>query len=144
MLIISHMLACGNMCSVIKHLQSYNEIFQTYLFWNITIGSFSRSLMSTCCPLFVTSECFFIISQPICEKKKPLRESCGSACVSVNLWCTLWSRTHSWILFCIAIVCPIANISRNGHFALNALWAHNRWAPPVIPTPATTIKITEI
>lgn len=59
----------------------------TYLLWNITIGSLSRSEMSIFFPFAITSGCFRIMSQPQCEKKNPLVELCGSASVSEYLWC---------------------------------------------------------
>lgn len=67
----------------------------TYFWWNTTTGSSKRSLQSIKFPFLITSGCFFIISQPTWEKKKPLFALCGSASVSENLWCTRWSRTQS-------------------------------------------------
>lgn len=122
----------------------------THFFWNRTIGSFSRSLMSSCAPFSLTAGCLRHKSQPTCEKKKPgvgrekervnktdilkspllsgskrvtepavkehsgfldqerheywgglcpdclpLVALCGSASVSLYLWCTRWSRLHS-------------------------------------------------
>jgi len=71
----------------------------TYFFWNATNGSFSRSDISLSFPFAMTSGCFLHNSQPTCEKKNPRFALCGSAFVSVNLWCTRWSRDHSNTLF---------------------------------------------
>ena len=56
--------------------------------------------MSTIFPFRSTSGCFVCMSQPTWAKKKPRCELCGSASVSLNLWCTRWSRTQSNIVFC--------------------------------------------
>lgn len=61
----------------------------TYFFWNMTIGSFSKSDISTEAPFSKTSLCFRTMSQPMWEKKKPRLALWGSASVSVNLWWTL-------------------------------------------------------
>ena len=47
----------------------------------------------------MTSGCFLHISHPMWEKKNPLLALCGSALVSLYLWCTLWSRHHSIMWF---------------------------------------------
>lgn len=78
---------------MIKFSPSNHFIF--YLFCHMTTQSFVMSLMSTVAPLILTSRCFLTMSHPMCEKKNPLLALCGSALVSVNLWCTLWSLTHS-------------------------------------------------
>jgi hypothetical protein len=67
----------------------------THRRWKTTTKSSSKSLMSTTLPLLLTSGCFLRRSQPTCEKKKPRFALWGSASVSENLWCTLWSRAHS-------------------------------------------------
>lgn len=66
-----------------------------YLLCQTTTGSASTSLISMEAPFLITSGCFRTKSQPIWEKKNPLRALCGSASVSVYLWCTRWSLTHS-------------------------------------------------
>lgn len=71
----------------------------TYFFWNATSGSASRSDMSTPFPFALTSGCLRTSSQPTWEKKKPRFALWGSASVSLNLWCTLWSRAHSYMWF---------------------------------------------
>ena len=55
--------------------------------------------MLTVFPLSLTSGCFRMSSQPMWEKKKPRLALWGSASVSENLWCTLWSRLHSMMSF---------------------------------------------
>lgn len=107
-----------------------------YLFWNITTGSASKSERSTVFPLIRTSLCFLTISHPMCEKKNPLLALCGSASVSVNLWCTLWSLVHSWMSFCRAVVCIIISRILKGNLASYVLWAQSLWAPAVMPIAA--------
>lgn len=72
----------------------------THFFWNMSSGSVSRSDMSIPFPFSLTSGCLRTSSQPTWEKKKPRLASWGSASVSLNLWCTLWSRAHSCTWFC--------------------------------------------
>lgn len=43
----------------------------THFFWNRTIGSFSKSVMSSWAPFSLTAGCLRHKSQPTCEKKKP-------------------------------------------------------------------------
>lgn len=71
----------------------------THFFWNITIGSLRKSLMSMVAPFAFTSGCFRTNNHPMCAKKNPRFELCGSASVSVNLWWTLWSRTWTNFTF---------------------------------------------
>ena len=56
--------------------------------------------MSTVAPFSITSRCLRKSNQPMWEKKNPLFALWGSASVSVNLWWTLWSLTHSYRWFC--------------------------------------------
>ena len=70
-----------------------------YFFWNLTIGSCNRSSKPKCFPFWMTSGCLRHKSHPQCAKKKPRVALCGSASVSEYLWCTLWSRLHSYIEF---------------------------------------------
>lgn len=74
--------------------------YLTYFVWNCTSGSSLISDMSIVRPRLYTSGCLRCISQPTCAKKNPLFALCGSASVSLNLWCTLWSRTQSGMEFC--------------------------------------------
>ena len=74
---------------------SWHKNCITYFCWKRTTGSASTSLISTWRPRLNTSGCFFIMSQPTWEKKKPRLLLWGSASVSVYLWWTLWSRTQS-------------------------------------------------
>lgn len=69
-----------------------------YFLWNVTTGSARRSLTSIVFPFLMTSGCFFTISHPTWAKNSPLLTLCGSAFVSVNLWCTRWSLAHQKIL----------------------------------------------
>lgn len=72
----------------------------TYLFCHMTMGSASRSLMSTNFLFSSTSGCGVSTSQPTWENRKPRRASCGSASVSLYLWCTRWSRAHWYTWRC--------------------------------------------
>lgn len=54
-------------------------------FCHITIGSFSKSVISIIFRFATTSGCGVRNSQPICAKKKPRLASCGSASVSEYL-----------------------------------------------------------
>lgn len=67
----------------------------TYFFCHLRIGSAYRSLRSIPLPLVLTSGCFLQRSQPTWEKKNPRLALCGSASVSLYLWCTLWSLAQS-------------------------------------------------
>lgn len=69
---------------------------ETYLFCHITIGSCSKSLISTAFRFSTTSGWGVSTSQPTCEKKKPLLALWGSASVSLYLWCTLWSNAQTY------------------------------------------------
>ena len=60
----------------------------------MTMGSASRSLISTAFLFSSTSGCGVSTSQPTCENRNPRRASWGSAFVSLYLWCTLWSSAH--------------------------------------------------
>jgi hypothetical protein len=71
-----------------------------YFWWKATTGSSMMSRMSIIFPHRNTSGCFVCMSQPTWAKKKPRLELWGSASVSLNLWCTRWSRTQSKIVFC--------------------------------------------
>lgn len=64
-----------------------------------TTGSLSTSDMSIFLPFARQLGCFFFISQPMCEKNRPRFALCGSAGVSLYLWCTLWSLTQACSLF---------------------------------------------
>ena len=111
------------------------QVYETYLCWNAKSGSDSKSSMFTLAPNFFTSGCFLHINQPIWEKKNPRLALCGSAFVSVNLWWTRWSRTHSITLFWKAMVWNTTRRSFNFRFALYDPWAHSRCAPAVMPSP---------
>lgn len=129
----------GSICEWTVSFKSFTQLIVIiYLCWNIRRGSDSKSFMLTLAPNFFTSGCFLHISQPMCEKKKPLLALCGSALVSVNLWWTRWSRTHSKTLFWNAIVWKISSSTLSFLLALYAPWAHNRWAPAVIPKPVAS------
>lgn len=71
----------------------------TYSFWNMTNQSASISLMSIVFPLTMTAGCFLLINHPTWEKKNPLLALCGSASVSLYLWCCLWSLTQMYRQF---------------------------------------------
>ncbi|KAF9422469.1 hypothetical protein HW555_001867 [Spodoptera exigua] len=58
----------------------------TYELEILAKGSFSISLISICFPRSITSLFFFIISQPMCEKKRPRFALWGSASVSLVAW----------------------------------------------------------
>lgn len=76
--------------------QSNQKILeQTNLFCHSKMGSLSRSDMSTALRLASTAGWGVSTSQPTCENQKPLRASCGSEFVSLNLWCTLWSKAQA-------------------------------------------------
>lgn len=66
----------------------------SYLSKNFITGSAAMSLISILLPYSFTAGSRLTISQPIWEKKNPRVASCGSAHVSVYLWCVLWSRIH--------------------------------------------------
>lgn len=65
---------------------NYTTTLLNYFFWNITIGSLRKSLISMVAPFAFTSGCFRTNNHPMCEKNNPRFELCGSALVSVNLW----------------------------------------------------------
>ena len=71
-----------------------------YCLWNITTLSALRSESSSFFPFSMTSGCFRTNSQPMWEKKKPLKALWGSASVSEYLWWTRWSLAHSKMSFC--------------------------------------------
>lgn len=89
-----------------------------YLCCHLSTGSDSKSLMSILEPYFLTSGCFLHINHPMCEKKKPRLALWGSAFVSLYLWWTRWSRTHSMTLFWKAIVWKNKSIVCIFRFAL--------------------------
>lgn len=132
-------------------------------FCHITIGSSSKSLMSTIFRLATTSGCGVRNSQPMWAKKNPRRASCGSASVSEYLWWTRWSCAQVYAsrckkkqkcvkkkkcscissqtkLTCPEIVKRNVKSKRNCHFALYALCDHRRWAPAVMPKPDPMIR----
>lgn len=80
-----------------------------HLFCHMTIGSDSRSLISTAFLFAITSGCGVVKSQPMWAKKKPLFTLWGSASVSLYLWCTLWSNAHAYTCFCErnVLICKI-------------------------------------
>lgn len=71
----------------------------THFFWNMTNESASKSDKSMVFPFAITSGCFLLMSHPMCEKKNPLLALCGSASVSLYLWCCLWSLTQMYMQF---------------------------------------------
>lgn len=112
-----------------------NNVNYTHFFWNMRSLSCLRSVRSMPFPFSMTSGCFLHISHPMWEKKKPLLALWGSALVSLYLWCTLWSRAHSYTWFSKAIVLKITRITRSGHLALYERCAHSLCAPAVMPRP---------
>lgn len=93
------------------------ESSSTYFFWNITILSSSRSLTLMPLPFSMTMGCLRHTSQPTWEKKNPLLALWGSASVSLYLWWTRWSRTHSYTWFC----------GRDMYYEYNMMKAHFSW-----------------
>lgn len=83
-----------------KRLLKFNSYDPLYLFCHMTIGSASKSLMSTIFRFETTSGWGVVKSQPTWAKKKPLFALWGSASVSLYLWCTLWSSAHRYTCFC--------------------------------------------
>lgn len=75
----------------------FSNLKGTYFCWNRTIGSFSRSLMSSCAPFSLTAGCLRHKSQPTCEKKKPEveREKRSIKMVVFSL-CRLKSVPKAW------------------------------------------------
>lgn len=82
-----HRTRAGRLCSFLRGKMSY-------LSKNFITGSAAMSLISILLPYSFTAGSRLTISQPIWEKKNPRVASCGSAHVSVYLWCVLWSRIH--------------------------------------------------
>ena len=93
------LVACIVFRCTLRLYHQRTHIISTYFVWNASTGSPVISDISTCAPLAKTSGCLRCISQPTCEKKNPLLALWGSASVSLNLWCTLWSLTQSNIVF---------------------------------------------
>lgn len=82
-----------------KHHEHWQIDSMTHRFWNITIGSASKSAILIFLPYSMTFGCFRDINQPIWLKKKPRFALWGSASVSEYLWCWRWSRTHTYKQF---------------------------------------------
>lgn len=112
----------------------------THFFWNMTRGSASKSDISISFPFWITMGCFLLISQPTCEKKKPLLALWGSASVSVYLWCCRWSLTHMYMQFCPAPVCKINSMSLSAKVALKHLCVYSLCAPIVTLAPKINAK----
>ena len=121
-----------------KWIKNYLKFSQnsSHFLWNCSSGSDSTSLISIFDPNFLTSGCFLHISQPMCEKKNPRLEFDGSAFVSLYLWWTRWSRTHSMMSFSMQIVCMIMSSTWSFMLALKLRCAQRRWAPTGTPKPA--------
>lgn len=77
----------------------HNQRHTTYFFWNMAYGSISMSVMSIFFPFSMTSGCLRTISHPMCEKKNPRDALCGSATVSLYLWCCRWSLIQTYKQF---------------------------------------------
>lgn len=96
--------------------------------WKTTTESAITSDMSTSLPFLSTSGCFLCMSHPTCAKKNPLLELCGSASVSLNLWCTRWSRTHCGMVFWNIVFGKIFKVAwfciKNGYSEVGCTMAH--------------------
>jgi len=77
----------------------HNQRDTTYFFWNMAYGSISMSVMSIFLPFSMTSGCLRTINHPMCEKKNPRDALCGSATVSLYLWCCRWSLIQTYKQF---------------------------------------------
>lgn len=106
-----------------------------YLCWNITKLSVKTSFKSIRLTNFTNSGCLLVKIQPMWAKKNPRRMLCGSAFVSLYLWCKRWTSAQSCKECKHVVECKRTSKALSFLLALKDWWETHWCAPTVIPNP---------